>query len=156
MVSAREIADGVVVDEQLCAAEGVYAAGDMARATHPLFGPIRIEHWAEALNQGLMAGKTMAGGNERYDRIPYFYSDQFDLSMSYLGYVRDPDQIVVRGTQEVTKPKFIAWYLKDGKPRAGLIVNDWDAEDPVREMIRKDQPADPDRLADETVPLAAL
>src|SRR5829696_2232552 len=138
--------NGILVDQRLRAADGVFAAGDVANAEHPLFGRIRIEHWAEALNQGLLAGRNLAGAGQRYDRIPYFFSDQFDLSLSYLGYVREWDELVVRGDREVAEPKFIAWYLRDGVPRAALIVNDWDAEDPVRELIRRGQPATPEEL----------
>ena len=96
------------------AAEGVFAAGDVANAEHPLFGRIRIEHWAEALNQGLLAGRNLAGAGERYDRVPYFFSDQFDLSLSYLGHVREWDELVVRGSREVKEPRFVAWYLREG------------------------------------------
>ena len=155
--------DGILVDQRLRAADGVYAAGDVARyysplygkhlrvehyevAEHPLFGRIRIEHWAEALNQGLLAGRNLAGSGGRYDRIPYFFSDQFDLSLSYLGHVPEWDELVVRGNREVAEPRFVAWYLRDGIPRAALIVNDWDATDPVREVIRRGQPVGPDEL----------
>jgi len=138
--------NGILVDQQLRAADGVFAAGDVANAEHPLFGRIRIEHWAEALNQGLLAGRNLAGAGERYDRIPYFFSDQFDLSLSYLGHVREWDELVVRGSREVAEPKFVAWYLRDGIPRAALIVNDWDVEDAVQEVIRSGQPVDPERL----------
>jgi 3-phenylpropionate/trans-cinnamate dioxygenase ferredoxin reductase subunit len=138
--------DGVLVDERLRAAEGVWAAGDVANADHPLFGRIRIEHWAEALNQGLLAGRNLAGAGDRYDRVPYFFSDQFDLSLSYLGHVREWDKLVVQGSREVDDPRFVAWYLRDGTPRAALIVNDWDAEDPVREVIRRGTPVEPEEL----------
>jgi 3-phenylpropionate/trans-cinnamate dioxygenase ferredoxin reductase subunit len=148
--------DGILVDEQLRAADGVWAAGDVANADHPLFGRIRIEHWAEALNQGLLAGRNLAGASDRYDRVPYFFSDQFDLSLSYLGHVRKWDDLVVRGSQEVADPRFVAWYLCDGTPRAALIVNDWDAEDPVREIIRRAEPVGRDRLADQGVDLGDL
>jgi 3-phenylpropionate/trans-cinnamate dioxygenase ferredoxin reductase subunit len=148
--------NGILVDEQLHAADGVWAAGDVANADHPLFGRIRIEHWAEALNQGLLAGRNLAGAGDRYHRVPYFFSDQFDLSLSYLGHVREWDALVVRGSQEVADPKFVAWYLRDGTPRAALIVNDWDAEDPVREVIRRAEPVDPFRLADQGVELGDL
>ncbi|HJW61482.1 MAG TPA: oxidoreductase C-terminal domain-containing protein, partial [Actinomycetota bacterium] len=148
--------NGVLVDQQLRAADGVWAAGDIANAEHPLFGRIRIEHWAEALNQGLLAGRNLAGAGERYDRIPYFFSDQFDLSLSYLGHVREWDELVVRGSREVKEPKFVAWYLREGAPRAALIVNDWDAEDPVREVIRRGEPVAVQRLADEGVDLGDL
>jgi 3-phenylpropionate/trans-cinnamate dioxygenase ferredoxin reductase subunit len=148
--------NGVLVDQQLRATDGVWAAGDVANAENTLFGRIRIEHWAEALNQGLLAGRNLAGAGERYDRVPYFFSDQFDLSLSYLGYVREWDELVVRGSQEVTEPRFVAWYLRDGAPRAALIVNDWDAEDPVREVIRRGRPVDPAGLADQGVDLGDL
>jgi 3-phenylpropionate/trans-cinnamate dioxygenase ferredoxin reductase subunit len=148
--------NGILVDERLRAADRVWAAGDVANADHPLFGRIRIEHWAEALNQGLIAGRNLAGAEQRYDRVPYFFSDQFDLSMSYLGHVREWDELVVRGSREVKEPKFIAWYLRGGAPRAALIVNDWDAEDPVREVVRRGQAVDPARLADQAVALEDL
>jgi 3-phenylpropionate/trans-cinnamate dioxygenase ferredoxin reductase component len=148
--------NGILVDEHLLATDHVWAAGDVANAEHPLFGRIRIEHWAEALNQGLIAGRNLAGASERYDRVPYFYSDQFDLSMSYLGHVREWDELVTRGDQRVKEPRFVTWYLREGVPRAALIVNDWDAEDPVREVIRRAEPVDPDRLADDGVALAEL
>jgi 3-phenylpropionate/trans-cinnamate dioxygenase ferredoxin reductase component len=148
--------NGILVDEHLRAVDGVWAAGDVANADHPLFGRIRIEHWAEALNQGLIAGRNLAGAGQRYDRVPYFFSDQFDLSMSYLGHVREWDELVVRGSREVKEPKFIAWYLRGGAPRAALIVNDWDAEDPVREVVRRGQAVDPARLADQAVALEDL
>jgi 3-phenylpropionate/trans-cinnamate dioxygenase ferredoxin reductase component len=138
--------NGVLVDERLRAAEGVWAAGDVANAEHHLFGRVRIEHWAEALNQGLLAGRNLAGAGERYDRVPYFFSDQFDLSLSYLGHVREWDELVVKGSQELADPRFVAWYLREGIPRAALIVNDWDAEDPVREVIRRGVPVDQGEL----------
>jgi 3-phenylpropionate/trans-cinnamate dioxygenase ferredoxin reductase component len=141
-----QVDDGILVDEHLRAADRIWAAGDVANAAHPLFGRIRIEHWAEALNQGLIAGRNLAGATQRYDRVPYFFSDQFDLSLSYLGHVREWDQLVVRGDQNVKEPRFVAWYLRRGVPRAALIVNDWDAEDMVREVIRRDEPVEPEQL----------
>jgi 3-phenylpropionate/trans-cinnamate dioxygenase ferredoxin reductase component len=138
--------NGILVDEHLRAADRIWAAGDVANAAHPLFGRIRIEHWAEALNQGLIAGRNLAGATQRYDRVPYFFSDQFDLSLSYLGHVREWDDLVVRGDQNVKEPRFVAWYLRQGVPRAALIVNDSDAEDMVREVIRRDEPVELDQL----------
>jgi 3-phenylpropionate/trans-cinnamate dioxygenase ferredoxin reductase subunit len=148
--------DGILVDEHLKASDRIWAAGDVANTAHPLFGRIRIDHWAEALNQGLIAGRNLAGASERYDRVPYFFSDQFDLSLSFLGHVREWDELVIRGDQAVKQPRFVAWFLRQGVPRAALIVNDWDAEDPVREVIRRSEPVEPDRLADDRVALAEL
>ena len=62
----------------------------------------------------------------------------------------------MRGSREVKEPKFVAWYLHQGTPRAALIVNDWDAEDPVREVIRRARPVDRGRLADDGVDLEKL
>ena len=138
--------DGILVDQQLRAAEGVWAAGDVANAEHPRFGRIRIEHWAEALNQGLLAGRNLAGAGGTYDRIPYFYSDQFDLSLSFLGHARKWDELVIRGSRHVADPRFVAWYLHRGTPRAALLVNRDDAEEPVRERIRRDEPVDAGEL----------
>src|ERR671921_895832 len=138
--------NGILVDRQLQAADGIWAAGDVANADHHLFRRVRIEHWAEALNQGLLAGRNLAGAGEGYDRVPYFFSYQFDLSLSYLGHVREWDELVVRGSREVDDPRFVAWYLRDGRPMAALIVNDWDAEDPVREVIRQGSPVEPAEL----------
>jgi 3-phenylpropionate/trans-cinnamate dioxygenase ferredoxin reductase subunit len=138
--------DGILVDQQLAAADGIWAAGDVANAEHPLFGRVRIEHWAEALNQGLLAGRNLAGAGERYDRVPYFFSDQFDLSLSYLGHTREWDELVVAGSQEVAEPRFVSWYLRQGVPRAALIVNHGEAEDPVRELIAQARPVDAGRL----------
>jgi 3-phenylpropionate/trans-cinnamate dioxygenase ferredoxin reductase subunit len=148
--------NGILVDEHLRASDLIWAAGDVANAAHPTFGRIRIDHWAEALNQGLIAGRNLAGANARYDRVPYFFSDQFDLSLSFLGHARGWDQLVTRGDQRVDEPRFVAWYLRQGVPRAALIVNHWDAEDHVREVIRRAEPVDPDRLADDRVALAEL
>jgi 3-phenylpropionate/trans-cinnamate dioxygenase ferredoxin reductase subunit len=156
--------NGILVDEHLRAAgprapQGelrVWAAGDVANAAHPQFGRIRIEHWAEALNQGMIAGRNLAGAGDRYDRVPYFYSDQFDLSMSYLGHAREWDELVVRGDRNVKEPRFVAWFLRQGTPWAALIVNDGAAEDPVREVIRRGEPVGRDRLADADVALAEL
>jgi 3-phenylpropionate/trans-cinnamate dioxygenase ferredoxin reductase subunit len=138
--------NGILVDRRLRAAEGVWAAGDVANAEHPLFGRVRVEHWAEALNQGLLAGRNLAGAGEDYDRVPSFFSDQFDLSISYLGHAREWDELVVRGSREVTGPRFVAWYLRQGTPRAALIVNHAEAEDPARELIRRGEPVDGQEL----------
>jgi 3-phenylpropionate/trans-cinnamate dioxygenase ferredoxin reductase subunit len=148
--------NGILVDEHLRASDLIWAAGDVANAAHPTFGRVRIEHWAEALNQGLIAGRNLAGASTRYDRVPYFFSDQFDLSVSFLGHARGWDQLVTRGDQRVDEPRFVAWFLRQGVPRAALIVNDGDAEDRVREVIRRAEPVDPDRLADDRVALAEL
>ena len=93
------ISNGVLVDERLRAtAPGVFAAGDVANAVHPFYGePVRVEHWANALNQGPAAARNMLGQSVAYDRLPYFFSDQYDVGMEYSGYARGCDRVVLRG-----------------------------------------------------------
>jgi 3-phenylpropionate/trans-cinnamate dioxygenase ferredoxin reductase component len=147
--------DGVVVDQFLRSTDpDVYAVGDVASAFHPLFGRhIRVEHWANALNQPKYAAKAMVGRETAYDRVPYFFTDQYDLGMEYSGYVEPGgyDQVVFRGDRE--GGEFIAFWLKDERVRAGMNVNVWDVTDPIQALIRERQPIDPQKLADVDVPL---
>ncbi len=151
-----DVDNGVLVDEQLkTSAPGVYAAGDVANQFHPRYGRrIRVEHWANALNQGATAGRNAAGTNEVYDRWPYFYSDQYDLGMEYVGYGSADDTVVVRGSVE--DRKFIAFWVRDDRVTAAMNVNVWDVVDDLKAILDNSQPADPARLADSGVPLADL
>jgi 3-phenylpropionate/trans-cinnamate dioxygenase ferredoxin reductase subunit len=147
--------DGVVVDEYLRSSDpDVYAVGDVASAFHPLFGRhIRVEHWANAVNQPKYAAKTMVGRDAAYDRVPYFFTDQYDLGMEYSGYVEPGgyDQVLFRG--ERNGDEFIAFWLKDGRVLAGMNVNVWDVTDPIQALIRSRQPVDLEKLTDVDVPL---
>jgi 3-phenylpropionate/trans-cinnamate dioxygenase ferredoxin reductase subunit len=148
--------DGVVVDEHLRTSDpDVFAAGDVASAFHPLFDRhLRVEHWANALNQPKTVAKTMLGHDAVYDRVPYFFTDQYDLGMEYSGYVGPDgyDRVVFRG--DVDGREFIAFWLKDQRVLAGMNVNVWDVTDPIQELIRSGQPVDPEKLADPDMPLA--
>jgi len=148
--------DGVVVDEHLRTSDpDVFAAGDVASAFNPLFDRhLRVEHWANALNQPKTVAKTMLGYDAVYDRVPYFFTDQYDLGMEYSGYVGPDgyDRVVFRG--DVDGREFIAFWLKDQRVLAGMNVNVWDVTDPIQELIRSGQPVDPEKLADPDVPLA--
>ncbi len=148
--------NGVVVDEYLAAsAPGVYAVGDIANAWHPHYGRhLRVEHWANALNQGLTAGRNATGSREVYDRLPYFFSDQYDLGMEYVGYGAPDDAVVVRG--DLAAREFIAFWLRDGRVTATMNVNVWDVVDDLKAIIESNQHFDPARLADPAVPLAQL
>ncbi|MFE9424081.1 NAD(P)/FAD-dependent oxidoreductase [Kitasatospora sp. NPDC006697] len=152
------VRDGVLTDSALCTADpDVFAAGDAARAEHPQYGTaIRVEHWANALNQPQTAAKSMLGEDAVYDRIPYFYTDQFELGMEYVGYVEPDgyDRVVFRG--DVPGKEFIAFWTKDGRVLAGMNVNIWDVTDPIRELVRSGRPVDLDRLADQSVPLGEV
>jgi 3-phenylpropionate/trans-cinnamate dioxygenase ferredoxin reductase component len=151
-----EIDNGVLVDQQLrSSVEGIYAAGDIANAFHPLFGRnIRVEHWANALNQGPAAARAMLGGTEPYERIPYFFSDQYDVGMEYSGYAPDWDEIVFRG--DVAAREFVAFWLKDERVLAGMNVNVWDVAEDIQRLVRSGQRVEKSRLLDADVALAEL
>ena len=148
--------DGIVTDEYLgTSAPDVYAAGDVASAWHPLYGAhLRVEHWANALNQGLAAGANMTGSPTLYARIPYFFSDQYDLGMEYSGHAPSWDQVVFRGDREARK--FIAFWLREDRVLAAMNANVWDVTDPIQQLIRERNPVNPARLADPDVPLTDL
>jgi 3-phenylpropionate/trans-cinnamate dioxygenase ferredoxin reductase subunit len=151
-----EIDNGVVVDQALAtSAAGIYAAGDVANAWHPVFGRrIRIEHWANALNQGPAAARAMLGREVAYDRIPYFFSDQYDVGMEYSGYATDWDEVVFRGDR--AGGEFIAFWLKDQRVVAGMNVNVWDVNEQVQALIRSGRPVDVSVLIDLDTPLEML
>ncbi|KAF0845905.1 NAD(P)/FAD-dependent oxidoreductase [Nocardia caishijiensis] len=145
---------GILVDESLRTSDpDVVAVGDIAEALHPLLGRrVRVEHWANALNQPAVAALTMLGKPAAYDRLPYFFTDQYDLGMEYTGYVgRDDDvRVVVRG--DVAKPEFVAFWLDpDNRVRAGMNVNVWDVTDRIRELVTSGEQVDPERLVDLSV-----
>jgi 3-phenylpropionate/trans-cinnamate dioxygenase ferredoxin reductase subunit len=150
-----ETRNGIVVDAGLRSSDpDIYAAGDVANAYHPLLGQhIRIEHWANALNQPVAAARAMLGRGANYDRVPYFYTDQYDLGMEYSGYVEPGgyDQMVFRG--DVERREFIAFWLSCGQVLAGMNVNVWDVNDSIQDLVRSGQMVDPARLADPSVPL---
>ena len=142
------VKNGVLVDARLQAsAPGVFAAGDVAHAHHPFYGQrVRVEHWSNALHQGPAAARSMLGGQEPYDRIPYFFSDQYDVGMEYTGLHAPGDRVVFRGGP--ASREFIAFWLRDGRVVAGMNVNVWDVVEPIRALIRDRVEVDEGRLAD--------
>lgn len=150
--------DGIAVDASLRTSDpDIYAAGDVANMPHPLFGTrLRVEHWANALNSGPAAARAMLGRDVGYDRVPYFFSDQYDLGLEYSGWAPPGsyDQVVIRG--DAGKREFIAFWLKDRRVLAGMNVNVWDVTETVQELIRTGRQIDPDTLADPSVPLESL
>ncbi len=154
-----EINNGIRVDAQLRSSDpDIFAAGDVASAFHPLLGkPIRVEHWANALNQPQAAARAMAGEDVSYDRVPYFYSDQYDLGMEYSGYVEPGSYagVVFRG--DVEGREFIAFWLgDDGRVLAGMNVNVWDVNDAIQALVRARRQVDAAALRDPSVPLESL
>ena len=134
----------------------IYAVGDIAAAEHPLFGGhIRTEHWANALKQPAVAAVGMLGRPGEYAELPYFFTDQYDLGMEYVGHAPHFDRVVFRG--DVAGREFVAFWL-DGANRvlAGMNVNVWDVLDDVKALITSRSPVDPDKLADPQLPLAGL
>ena len=153
-----EISNGVVTDAALrSSAPDVFAAGDLANSYHPLLGrQVRVEHWANALNGGPAAARSMLGQQVEYDRVPYFYSDQYDLGMECSG-LPDPgtyDQVVYRGDRSTLE--FIAFWLLQGRLVAGMNVNVWDVTDDIQSLIRSARQLDAARLADPAIPLTEV
>jgi 3-phenylpropionate/trans-cinnamate dioxygenase ferredoxin reductase subunit len=149
------IDNGITCNERLeTTADGVFAAGDVANHRHPQFGRIRIEHWANALNQGLFAGKAMLGTDERYERVPYFFSDQYDISMEYSGYASGDDEVVFRGDRNGRQ--FIAFWVRDERVMAGMNVNIGGVTDALQALVRSGAAIDRRRLADPDQPLEEL
>jgi 3-phenylpropionate/trans-cinnamate dioxygenase ferredoxin reductase subunit len=158
--------NGIVVDASLRTSDpDIYAAGDVASAEHPLIGQaIRVEHWANALNGGPAAARAMLGQDVSYDRVPYFFSDQYDLGMEYGGYVplNGYDQVVFRGSSSIVDgkaPEFVAFWVREGRVLAGMNVNVWDVQDDIQKLVRAGyagSTVDLTRLADSSVPLSEL
>ena len=150
--------NGIVVDAALATSHpDVYAAGDVANAAHPVLGRhLRVEHWANALHGGPAAARSMLGQHVVYDRIPYFFTDQYDLGMEFSGHVEPGgyDELVYRGDRPGRT--FIAFWLSGGRVLAGMNVNVWDVTTAIQDLIRAGQPVDRDQLADEDVPLEKL
>ena len=150
------VENGILADARLeTGAPGVFVAGDVANADHPFYGSrIRVEHWANALHQGPLAARTMLGHDDVYDRLPYFFSDQYDVGMEYSGYATGADRLVLRG--DPAGREFIAFWLAGGRVVAGMNVNVWDVADTIRAMIAGAEAVDERRLTDPDVPLTAL
>ncbi|WP_327297715.1 MULTISPECIES: FAD-dependent oxidoreductase [unclassified Streptomyces] len=149
---------GIAVDSSLRTSDpDIYAAGDVAAAQHPLLGArLRVEHWANALNGGPAAARAMLGQGVAYDRIPYFFSDQYDLGLEYSGWAPPGsyDQVLIRG--DAGKRRFIAFWMKEGRLLAGMNVNVWDVTEQLQRLIRSGATLDPEALADPSVDLATL
>ncbi|GLW97836.1 ferredoxin [Microtetraspora sp. NBRC 16547] len=154
-----EVAGGIVVDASLRTSHpDIYAAGDVAEAMNPLLGrPIRVEHWANALNGGPAAARAMLGRDVVYDRVPYFFTDQFELGMEFSGDIAGHDEVVYRGSVE--RLEFVAFWLKENRVLAGMNVNVWDMTDEIQALVRAGYggaAVDPARLTDPDVPLRDL
>jgi 3-phenylpropionate/trans-cinnamate dioxygenase ferredoxin reductase component len=151
-----EVENGVVTDHALrTSAPDVFAAGDVASSFHPLFGRyVRVEHWANALNGGPAAARSMLGRDVSYDRVPYFFTDQYDLGMEYSGLGGPADTVVTRGDPD--GGEFIAFWVHDGRVTAGMNVNVWDVAEPIQALVRMRRQVPVASLTDPDVPLERL
>ncbi len=146
---------GVLVDASLRSSDpDIYAVGDIAAAQHPFYGVrIRTEHWANALKQPAVAVAGMLGNSAEYDELPYFFTDQYDLGMEYVGHAPEYERVVFRG--DVAGREFVAFWLDaSNRVLAGMNINVWDVLDDVKALIRSGAPVDPDRIADPAQPLS--
>ncbi|MFF9085281.1 NAD(P)/FAD-dependent oxidoreductase [Streptomyces sp. NPDC014991] len=149
---------GIVVDERLRTGDpDIYAAGDVASFPLALIGTrLRVEHWANALNGGPAAARSMLGRDVVHDRVPYFFSDQYDMGMEYSGWAPPGsyDEVVIRG--DAGKREFIAFWVQQGRVLAGMNVNVWDVTEQIQRLVRSRSPVNIEALSDPHVPLDSL
>jgi 3-phenylpropionate/trans-cinnamate dioxygenase ferredoxin reductase component len=138
---------GVDTDASLrTSAADVYAAGDIAAHFHPRYGRrVRVEHWANAKDQGAHVATNLMGDSQPFTNSPYFFSDQYDLGMEVRG-LANPfrDELVVRGDLE--SREFIAFWLRDGAVHAAMNVNLWDDGDALQALVDNQTKVDPKQL----------
>jgi 3-phenylpropionate/trans-cinnamate dioxygenase ferredoxin reductase component len=129
------VENGVLTDASLQTSDPhVFAAGDIANAEHPFYGRrVRVEHWANALNQPEVAAKAMLGKPATYDKLPYFFSDQYDAGMEYRGLAIGADAFEIDGDAEAYE--FVAYWRREGRTIAAMNVNVWDVGDQLEEEI---------------------
>lgn len=141
-----EVGNGIVVNEYLeTSRPEIYAAGDNAFFPYRVLGQsMRIEHWDHALNQGLCAGRNMAGAAQPYIYQPYFYSDLFDLGYEAVGEVDARMETVADWQQE--NDTGVIYYLREKKVRGVMLCNVWDRVDDARRVIREGEPVTADKL----------
>ena len=153
-----DVDNGILVDASLRTSDpNIFAAGDVANLAHPTFGKrIRVEHWDNAREQPKIAARAMLGEDVIDDRIPYFFTDQYDLGMEFAGHVEPDgyDDVVVRG--DLASRKFISFWLAEGRVCAGMNVNIWGVNEQIKQLVRSGQCIDPARLADPGTPLDEL
>ncbi len=151
-----QVDGGILINESCQTSHpDIYAAGDIANWYHPGLGHrLRVEHWDNALNQGAAAAKSMLGAPEPYAPTLYFWSDQYDLNIQYLGHAAEWDEIAIRGNPD--EEKFTAFYLKDGSVHGALVVNNFRDIRPTRTLIGQKTPVDASSLSDESTNLKQL
>jgi 3-phenylpropionate/trans-cinnamate dioxygenase ferredoxin reductase subunit len=156
IAAGLQVRNGIIVGANLeTTTAGVFAAGDVANAWHPRYGRhLRVEHWDNAKRQGRAVAASMLGQPTTYDRIPYFYSDQYDLGMEYTGHATTWDEVAFRGDPETRT--FIAFWLAGGRVVAGMNMNVWDVAPAIERLVRSGTRVDRERLVDPGAPLEEL
>ena len=151
-----EVDNGIVADAVGRTSDPqVFAVGDVANVEHPfLRRRVRVEHWANALNQPSLVTAAMLDQDGPEAELPYFFTDQYDLGMEYHGLGDPDDEVVVRG--DLAGREFVAFWLRDGVVTAGMNVNVWDVGDAVKGLIRSGAEVDRAKLADGGTPLENL
>jgi 3-phenylpropionate/trans-cinnamate dioxygenase ferredoxin reductase subunit len=151
-----DVDNGILVNAQGRSSDpDIFAVGDVASEDHPfLKRRVRVEHWANALNQPAAVASGMLDREGGYDELPYFFTDQYDLGMEYIGLSDPSDDVVIRG--DMAKREFIAFWLREWRVVAAMNVNVWDVVDDLKAIIRSRGRVDLDRLHDATVPLSEL
>jgi len=162
--AGAQVDNGVLVDARCrTSLPDVFAAGDVTNHAHPIFGRLRVEHWNNGFQQGRAAAHSLLGGEQPYDYVHSFWSDQYEHSIEYVGFAAGWDRLVFRGRPE--SRKFLGFYLKDGIVRAAVGLNrGGDPEDPNADgelkaavsLIRNRVSVDPAKLIDEDVDLRGL
>lgn len=137
-----QVERGVVTDAELRTSDPrILAVGDIAESYRPSLGRrLRVDHWANASRQGEAAARTVLGQPPAGERLPYFFTDQYDLGMEYVGLAGPQDEVVTRG--DVEGREFLAFWLRDGRPVAGMNVNVWDVNEQIEELIRSGSAVD--------------
>jgi 3-phenylpropionate/trans-cinnamate dioxygenase ferredoxin reductase subunit len=146
---------GVRVDEGLSASAGVYCGGDIAFHQHPVLGrPLRVEHWEVAKNQGRGIAACISGGDVPYTKLPYFWSDQYDVSLEYRGNASGDDRAIWRGDRDGLS--FSVFYLRHGMVDAVLSMNDSKTNELGGKLIESRRPVSESALGDPGVDLSEL
>ena len=142
------VEEGIVVDQLgRTTAPAVFAAGDVTRFWSPLYEKrIRVEHFQTAQRQGFAAGRAMAGAEDAYSEVPWFWSDQYDINLQYAGAGVPWDEVVVRGT--IGQPPFTVFYLGAGRLVAAAGVNDHHTVARARRVMQERARVTLDQLAD--------
>ncbi|HEY8305048.1 MAG TPA: FAD-dependent oxidoreductase [Lapillicoccus sp.] len=156
VTAGLELDNGIVVDAQGRSSDpDIFAVGDVANADTPALGQrVRVEHWANALDRPPTVAKGVLGKPGDFDKLPFFYSDQYDLGLEYSGRGGREDDIVIRG--DLDGREYIAFWLDGDRVTAGMNVNVWDVQDDIQALITSRDAVDREKLADDGVPLTEV